>query len=180
MAAINARSLLTQTTCPHCWHEFAPQDVLFVASHEDLRGDPRLGPDEMLRFRPSRFNAMGSAFDARNLACQDMACPRCHLPIPEVMLTAEPFFVSILGTPGCGKSFYLAALTWELRQLLPSRFALSFTSGGGRIVSKSELVGAGIDGREAGLARRAGRVTGLAFACKLRDLAQGNRPCRRR
>ncbi len=127
MAAINVRSLLAQTTCPHCWHEFAPQDVLFVASHEDLRGDPRLGPDEMLRFRPSRFNPMGHAFDARNLACQDMACPRCHLPIPEVLLTAEPFFVSILGTPGCGKSFYLAALTWELRHLLPSRFALSFT-----------------------------------------------------
>src|SRR5262249_1611731 len=38
----------------------------------------------------------------------------------------EPTFVSILGTPACGKSFFLTALTWELRRLLPRHFALSF------------------------------------------------------
>ena len=35
--------------------------------------------------------------------------------------------MSILGTPACGKSFYLTALTWELRRLLPERFALGFS-----------------------------------------------------
>jgi hypothetical protein len=39
----------------------------------------------------------------------------------------EPFFVSILGTPSCGKSYYLAALTWELRRLLPREFGLGFS-----------------------------------------------------
>jgi hypothetical protein len=42
------------------------------------------------------------------------------------LLESPPVFFSILGTPGCGKSFYIAALCWELRQLLPKRFALSF------------------------------------------------------
>ena len=62
----------------------------------------------------SDLSVIGHAIDARGLPCQDLACPRCHLIVPDVMLTAEPFFISILGTPGCGKSFYLAALTWEL------------------------------------------------------------------
>src|SRR4051812_24510760 len=111
MAASNVRPLLPQTTCPYCWHEFAPADVLFISAHEDLRGDTRLGADEMLRFRPSRFTLRGHAIDARGLACQRIACPHCHLPLPESLLTTQPMFMSILGTPACGKSFYLASLT---------------------------------------------------------------------
>jgi hypothetical protein len=42
------------------------------------------------------------------------------------VLETEPIFVSILGTPWCGKSFFLTAMTWELRTLLPRSFALSF------------------------------------------------------
>ena len=38
----------------------------------------------------------------------------------------EPVFVSILGTPSCGKSYYLSALSWQMRQLLPQFFAISF------------------------------------------------------
>jgi hypothetical protein len=79
----------------------------------------------MMRFRPSRFNLAGHALDARGMPCQALACPRCHLPITEALLSTEPLFVSILGTPGCGKSFYLAGLTWELRRLLAEKFAVS-------------------------------------------------------
>ena len=35
-------------------------------------------------------------------------------------------FYSILGAPACGKSYFLAALTWQLRQVLPKQFALTF------------------------------------------------------
>jgi hypothetical protein len=38
----------------------------------------------------------------------------------------EPFFVSILGTPACGKSYFLTAMTWELRRVLAQQFAYGF------------------------------------------------------
>jgi len=119
-------TLLRRTTCPHCWHSFPPEDVLWVAAHADLVGDPRLGPEQPQRFLPSRFDLDGNAVDARGFVCQQLACPRCHLTFPRVLLETEPSFVSILGTPACGKSFYLAALTWELRRLLPEQFLLGF------------------------------------------------------
>lgn len=119
--------LLRRTTCPHCWHSFAPEDVLWISGHADLRGDPRLGADHSQRFLPTRFTPDGTAIDAKGFACTSLACPNCHLFIPRAMLEMEPFFVSILGTPSCGKSFFLATLTWTLRKSLPAEFGLSFS-----------------------------------------------------
>jgi Double-GTPase 2 len=122
-----ALSLLRRTSCPHCWTVFAPEDILWISAHTDLLGDPRLGPEHPQRFLPSRFNIDGSALDARGFVCQSLACPRCHLPVPRALIEIEPTFISILGTPACGKSFYLTALTWEMRRLLGQSFGLSFT-----------------------------------------------------
>jgi hypothetical protein len=122
--------LLERSTCPHCWATFPPEEVLWIAAHDDLRGDPRLDrpgqADHHLRFLPTRFTLEGHALDARGFVCQSLACPHCHLPLPRALLETEPAFVSILGAPACGKSFYLAALVWQLRQLLPRQFALDF------------------------------------------------------
>jgi hypothetical protein len=106
---------------------FALEEVLWVSSHADLLGDPRLGPEQPQRFLPTRFDVRGNALDAKGFPCQTLACPRCHLPVPRALLETEPFFVSILGTPACGKSYYLTAMTWELRRLLPLHFGLGFT-----------------------------------------------------
>jgi hypothetical protein len=119
--------LLERCTCPHCWNLFPPEEVLWIAAHEDLRGDPRLGPDHHLRFLPTRFTLDGHALDARGFACQALACPHCHLALPRALLGTEPAFVSILGAPACGKSFFLAAMVWQLRQMLPGKFALDFS-----------------------------------------------------
>ncbi len=118
--------LLRRSTCPHCWTAFAPEDVLWVSSHADLLGDPLLGPDQQQRFLPTRFNLEGNALDARGFVCQALACPKCHLSVPRALLETEPTFVSVFGSPGSGKSFLLAAMTWELRRLLPQQFGLSF------------------------------------------------------
>jgi hypothetical protein len=112
--------------CPHCWKTFPPEEVLWIASHVDLIGDPRLGNDQPQRFLPTRFTIDGHALDARGFTCRNLACPHCHLPIPRALLEIEPMFISILGTPACGKSYYLAALTWHLRKVLP-QFGLSLT-----------------------------------------------------
>ena len=61
------------------------------------------------------------------MICRNLACPHCHLPFPRAMLEMEPFFVSILGAPASGKSFFLTTMTSELRQVLPNHFRVGFT-----------------------------------------------------
>jgi hypothetical protein len=118
--------LLRRATCPHCWHNFAPENVLWVSGHSDLLGDPRLGAEHQQRFLPTRFNLEGNALDSHGVTCMGLACPNCHLSVPRGLLEMEPFFVSILGAPGSGKSYLLSAMSWQLRQVLPRDFAISF------------------------------------------------------
>lgn len=119
--------LRTRILCPHCWENFAPEDTLWVSVHPELHNDPRLGGDHNQRFLPTRFNADSNAIDIRGMACQEIACPRCHLTIPRALLELPPVFASIAGTPSCGKSYFLAAMTWMMRQTLPRDFRLSYT-----------------------------------------------------
>jgi len=118
--------LRTRLTCPHCWQEFPPEEVLWISTHTELRGDPLLGQDEQQRFLPSRFTADGKAIDIRGESCKDLACPHCHLSVSWSLLEMKPLFISILGAPGSGKSYFLASMTWQLRQMLRDRFAISF------------------------------------------------------
>jgi hypothetical protein len=120
-------SVLRRTVCPHCWENFAAEDALWISSHSDLLGDPRLGPDQQLRFLPTRFNVDGYALDAKGFVCHALACPKCHLPVPRGALEMETVFISILGEEACGKSYFLGAMTWELRRLLPKQFGLVFS-----------------------------------------------------
>lgn len=119
--------LRSRIICPHCWTEFPPHDLLWIAAHSDLRGDPLLGQDEHQRFLPSRFSADAKAIDVRGEVCTGLACPHCHLSIAWALLEMKPLFLSILGAPGSGKSYFLASMTWQLRQTLRDRFAVSFT-----------------------------------------------------
>jgi len=36
------KRLVAKITCPNCWHQFPPEDVLFVGKHTDLPDDPVL------------------------------------------------------------------------------------------------------------------------------------------
>lgn len=120
------RRLVKKATCPNCWHKFAPEDAFFVSRHPDLLGDSVLGTDEYLRFQPTRFTLKGEAVDPRGTPTHVLACPRCHLSLPDGLLEVAPLFVSMIGSPASGKSHFLAAMTWELRRLLP-RARLSFS-----------------------------------------------------
>jgi len=118
-------TLLGKVICPHCWHEFAPEDSLWVSEHPDLIGDPKLGVEFAQRFLPSRFSVEGDAIDAAGYRATRMACPNCHLEVPRPLYQLPALFYSILGAPACGKSYFLASMTWKLRQTLPSRFAVA-------------------------------------------------------
>ncbi len=120
--------LVKRVTCPHCWHEFRPEQILWVAQHEDLMGDPIL-KEEPLRFLPTRFTLDGQATRCGGMVCHSLACPACHLVLPRVLLENEVTFISIIGSAGSGKSNFLATMTWELRQRLAKDFAIIFADG---------------------------------------------------
>ena len=113
------KRLVNKMTCPNCWHGFPPAESLFISRHPDLVGDPVAGGNEPLRFEPMRFNVEGEALDERGFPSSDLACPHCHLPIPEAMLTIPVLFISIVGAPASGKSYFLASMIWGLRTMLP-------------------------------------------------------------
>lgn len=108
--------------CPHCWKRFDYKDINYIARHVDLIGDPVLGPDAKQRFLPIRFSARGMAIDSKGMECPEMACPHCHLPIPESMLELPTSIFSIVGEQGTGKSYFLTTMIWNIRQLLPKFF----------------------------------------------------------
>lgn len=113
--------------CPHCWHRFDVEEFLFIARHQSLVGDPVLGADAQQRFLPSRFTPEGNAVDAAGMSCPDMACPRCHLRIPQAASEMPPLFLSIVGATASGKSYFLTSMTWDLRNTLSKNFAINFT-----------------------------------------------------
>ncbi len=119
-------ALRSEVMCPHCWHRFAPHQILWVSVHPELRGDPRVGEDAQQRFLPSRFDVQCRALDVRGEPCTELACPNCHLTLPRSLLELKPLLVSILGAPGSGKSYYLATSVWRLRQTLSEYFRIQF------------------------------------------------------
>ena len=121
------RRLRKRLICPHCWAEFGAEEIHWIAEHPELLGDPLLGPDASLRFLPTRFTVAGDALDPKGTPCSRLACPRCHLLFPEALLELKPIFFSLLGAVASGKSFFLAALSYQMRRTLPPLFRLAFT-----------------------------------------------------
>lgn len=116
-----------EITCPHCWHSFNVEEFLYIARHQSLVGDPVLGPEAPQRFLPSKFTPEGNAIDSAGMSCPEMACPRCHLRIPQGASEQPPLFLSIVGAAASGKSFFLTSMIWMLRNKLSRNFAISFT-----------------------------------------------------
>ena len=110
------RDLVRKLHCPHCWHGFAPCDALFVAEDPRLLGDPVAGPAEALRFLPSRFDLTGAAIDPEGARCTRLACPRCRQEFPRSMIELPAGIVSVVGSPGAGKSHLLASAAWCMRR----------------------------------------------------------------
>ena len=114
-------------TCPHCWNEFHLSQTNYISTHPSLVGDSVLGETAQVRFLPSKFNAQGYAIDAKGMVCRDMACPRCHLKIPEILIEEKEDVISIVGAPASGKSYFITALTSMVRKNLPDYFDYSFS-----------------------------------------------------
>lgn len=120
--------LLSTVTCPNCWEQFPPEQLLFVAQHADLVGDDVAGPEAYRRFLPMDFSVSGNAIDARGMECADLACPRCHLVVSRPLVELAPRFISTIGAPASGKSYFLAVSTWQMRTQA-ARFKLTYADG---------------------------------------------------
>jgi hypothetical protein len=120
--------LVPEVTCPNCWHPFPPEAAVYIAGHSNLAGDPRLeDPNELRRFVPTRFRPDCAAIDVEGTACRELACPNCHLLVPRVLFERRSLFLSIFGRPTSGKSYFLAAMTRQMKRTLPKYLGLGVT-----------------------------------------------------
>jgi len=122
-SALDAGSVM----CPYCWFRCEPEDVLYIARHPELVGDPILGGDEPSRFLPARFTPDGHAIDPEGVVTPDIACPRCHMRLARALLSMPPIFVSVVGAPASGKSYFITSMCWQLRRALLKHFLIRFT-----------------------------------------------------
>jgi hypothetical protein len=112
----------TWITCPHCWKKFDFKEINYISRHLDLLGDPVLGADAQKRFLPIKFTSKGMAIDEKGMECPEMACPHCHLKIPESIVALPSSIFSIVGAPSSGKSYFLTTMLWQIRKCLPYYF----------------------------------------------------------
>lgn len=113
-------------TCLVCWLKFDVGDIMHVAVHDSLRGDPILGEDKPQRFKATRFNHNNQVLDAFGLPCPDMACPHCRHILPPGFLDSPHHIFSIVGDQSAGKSYYLSVLVKMLPACLYQNFSVVF------------------------------------------------------
>ncbi len=116
----------TILTCPVCWLKFDLGDIMHVATHDALRGDPVLGEDAQQRFLATRFNDRGQALDALGLPCTEMACPHCRRVLPAGFTEMPHHILSIVGDQSAGKSYFLSVLLKTLPESLFENFSVVF------------------------------------------------------
>ena len=113
-------------TCPICWLKFDRGDVMHVAVHDSLFGDPLLGEEQMKRFHATRFNDRGQALDECGLPCTEIACPHCRRTLAPGFFDEPHKIFSIVGAPQSGKSYYLTVLIKLLQTTLFRDFGVVF------------------------------------------------------
>lgn len=116
-------------TCPACWLRFDRGDVMHIAAHASLRGDPVLGEEAMIRFNATRFNDRGQAVDAMGIPVTDLSCPHCRRKLPPSFLDIPQHIISIVGAPSSGKSYYLSVLVKVLQHTLFKNYGAAFYDG---------------------------------------------------
>jgi hypothetical protein len=113
-------------TCPVCWLKFDLGEIMHLAAHDSLRGDPVLGEDAPQRFLATRFNDLGQALDALGLPCTEIACPHCRRTLPPGFTEMPHHIISIVGDQSAGKSYYLSVLMKMLPISLYENFGVVF------------------------------------------------------
>ncbi len=125
LAIVNP-NLEGELNCPVCWLRFDTGDIMHIAVHDSLRGDPVLGEDAQQRFLATRFNNDGQALDAMGLPSSEVACPHCRRKFPPSFLGMPHHIISLVGDQSAGKSYFLSVLTKVLAATLYRDFGVTF------------------------------------------------------
>ncbi len=115
-----------ELTCPVCWLRFDTGDIMHIAVHDSLRGDPVLGEDAQQRFLATRFNNAGQALDAMGIPSSEIACPHCRRKLPPSFLGMPHYIISLVGDQSAGKSYFLSVLTKVVPATLYRDFGVTF------------------------------------------------------
>ena len=120
-----------QVVCPHCWHEFYTDHALYIATHPTLYGDSVLGDSENQRLTRTEvtFDRNRMPFDPKGGRITEKACPVCHLQIPPELLRHKAKFISLVGAPSAGKTYFLTSMLHTLRSELSKNFAYALRDG---------------------------------------------------
>ncbi|MBT62042.1 MAG: hypothetical protein CML13_02370 [Puniceicoccaceae bacterium] len=110
--------------CPHCWVKFEIGDMMHVAMHDELRGDPIMGEDAAQRFLATNFDDDGNALDPMGLPCMDTACPHCRNALPVNFVSSKYNILSVVGNASAGKSYYLAVMSRILPRVLIGSYGM--------------------------------------------------------
>lgn len=113
-----------KVVCPHCWSDFHGDKAMYISQHEDLFGDPVLG-DVQMRIPAedaTRSRDGAHVLDPKGWEMFERACPFCRLQVPLEMLSERPKFISIVGAPGSGKTYFLTVMLHQLRKTLARQF----------------------------------------------------------
>ncbi len=116
-----------EVICPHCWHQYYPDQAYYIACHPELYDDAVLGPHEKKRLAPSEvtLDRNGVAFDTRGGRVTERACPNCHLQIPPELQRQRGKILSLVGAPSSGKTYFLTSMLHNLRSELTRNFGFS-------------------------------------------------------
>src|SRR4051794_12466452 len=117
----------SKVTCPHCWHNFYSDEACYISRHPQLYGDSVLGDNENRRYAPHEIKVerSGEALDPMGCKMTERACPHCHLQIPPDLLEKRPYFISLAGCPGSGKTYLLTSMIHLLRKELAQSFSIT-------------------------------------------------------
>jgi len=110
--------------CPHCWANFYQDEAKYIATHPKLYGDDVLGDAFHRRLTKQEVNWSrdGVMSDPQGGKVTEQACPVCHLQIPPDVLSRRPIFISLVGAPRSGKTYFLTSLVNSLRNQMDDIF----------------------------------------------------------
>jgi hypothetical protein len=113
-----------KVVCPHCWSAFHSDKAMYISQHDELFGDPVLGdvPMRIPAGEVHRSRDGSKILDSKGWEMFERACPNCRLQVPLEMLSQRPKFISIVGAPGSGKTYFLTVMLHQLRKTLAKQF----------------------------------------------------------